>query len=208
MSRGLTRRKDNERRTRARHTVTTYPAVAAQTASTSSSRAAPDWGCVLLPLSVPLGRRGIIAAQTNFISCIIPHTASYHNARIITKAKRTVASHEGPATLSVNTCFLHHQDEDEQRKFWQVDPCPVQHRPGIKVAITVLQARTRSVMTPTVMSSPSGSSLSWILLEELEKLPRNGSIWRQLWRSSRLGAPTVIFIADGAGVINSSVTHT
>ena len=29
--------------------------------------------------------------------CIMPHTASYHSARIITTAKRTVASREGPA---------------------------------------------------------------------------------------------------------------
>ena len=42
-------------------------------------------------------RRCISAARTNFISRIIPHTASYYAARIITTAKRTVASHEGPA---------------------------------------------------------------------------------------------------------------
>ena len=36
-------------------------------------------------------------------------------------------------------------------------------------------------LTPTVMSSPSQSSLSLSLLEELTKLPRTGSVLRQQW---------------------------
>ena len=129
----LTRRKDNERRTRARHTVSTYPAVAAQAASTSNSRTAPNEGSVLLLL--PPGRRRV-SSQPRQTSSLLTYRIPHHVTLQGTSQMRRGLSQVN--RRSTRDFFITRTKmSNAGLTVRQVEPCPVQHRPGVKVAKTV-----------------------------------------------------------------------
>ena len=107
-------------------------------------------------------------AVSSLVSYRIPHHITLQGSSQRRRGLSQVA--KDLPRPSVNTCYLHHQDEDEQRRsrktfpdhrstqvlfittlmksldpgrmckvrsVRQVEPCPVQHRPGVKVALTV-----------------------------------------------------------------------